>query len=93
MFPIVALYAHNIDKADPVLMARPLLFSVGVVCIVYLIVKFLIHNWQKAALISSTFIILFFSYGHVAHGAFMDQWIVLFVTFRNDWFSRCNIKE
>jgi hypothetical protein len=80
-FPILALYVNNIDKADFSLVLRPLLLSVGAAFILYVLLKMLVRDWRRAALISSTFVVLFFLYGHVSSGSLsvLFVFILLFV--------------
>src|SRR5687768_14951178 len=65
VYPILALLAVNISQLDLSFSFRPLLLSVFVTGLVLLIFQFLSRDWQRAALLTTLFLILFFSYGHV----------------------------
>lgn len=66
IFPILALYAHNIDKVYPSLLVRPAVVVLVTTVVLFLLFRVILKNWRKAALVSSTFLILFFFYGHAA---------------------------
>ena len=64
-YPVLALLAHNIEVISPWAAFRSLLVSLLLAGLVFVLVKLLLKSWERAALIASVLLILFFSYGHV----------------------------
>ena len=64
-YPILALLAANLSEVSLSAAARPLAFSIVVSIILNLVFQWFVHDWTRAALISSVILILFFSYGHI----------------------------
>ncbi len=65
IYAIVFLYAHNIDAVRVVSTLRPLALTVlGVVALLFLL-RFILRDIQKAGIICSSSVLLFFSYQHV----------------------------
>ena len=64
IFPILFLYANNIDKfpANEIMML--LLINIGLALLLWLLLSLLLKNKQKAGLLVSLALFLFFSYGH-----------------------------
>ena len=64
IYPILFLYAHNIGyvllNEVLVLAAITVVFSI----LLFLLLKFILKSKEKAGLITSLFLLLFFSYGH-----------------------------
>src|SRR3990167_8656172 len=67
VFPVLFLYSHNIQEVLPDVVIKPLIAVTIFTFVLVAILNFLIINREKAALLSSLFIVLFFSYGHVAN--------------------------
>lgn len=65
IFPIAALRNHNIVYVELAAIGRPLILSLAITAILWLLVETVIRNWERAGLITSLTIILFYSYGHV----------------------------
>lgn len=65
VYPVIALLGHNITEIDLKDGLRSLLISFGSAVLLYILMRFLLGNWVKAALTSSFMLILFYSYGHV----------------------------
>lgn len=65
VFPALALLAHNISEISSNNAIRSLIISVLVTLILVVSLYFLIKDWNKASLISTIALVLFFSYGHV----------------------------
>jgi len=65
IYPILALWGHNIDIAQPAWVLRPLLVSLAAASVLLLVIQTIVRAWEKAALITSLALVLFFSYGHV----------------------------
>lgn len=68
MFPIIFLYAHNFEKAAvaPRSLIIPTLVALGVTAGLFLGVRRLLGNSDKAAVSASVFVIVFFSFGHLS---------------------------
>ena len=64
-YPVLALLAHNIQEIKFITGVRALLVSIIGAGILLLLLKVVVKDWYKAALICSLGLILFFSYGHV----------------------------
>ena len=65
VYPILALLAINSSELDLSSGLRPLLFSVFVTGLVFLSLQFVLRDWMRTALLTTLFLILFYSYGHV----------------------------
>jgi len=63
-FPVLFLYSHNIEEVSFDVVFVPLVLSLGLTCIVWIIFKLLLKNKQKAALLTFLFMFMFFSFGH-----------------------------
>ncbi len=64
VFPIISLLAHNFAEIQTIDVLRALLISVSFSVVLLLVLRSVFHDWQKAALIVTLILILFFSYGH-----------------------------
>lgn len=64
-YPVVALLANNIEEIKVVSALRAFIFSILITAVIYWVFNLIIGDKHKAGLITSLFIILFFSYGHV----------------------------
>ena len=67
MYPIMSLIAGNVGRIQFDDVWRSMLgviFIAGMLCV---FTHFLIRDWKRAGLVSSLFLLLFFSYGHVFH--------------------------
>lgn len=64
-YPILALLATNIVEVEIKIVMRPLLISLAGTVIVLLIVRLVLKDWRKAALVTTLLLMLFFSYGHL----------------------------
>jgi len=74
IFPILFLYAFNIDQTPFKDAIIPLLISLAAVAVLFLLLWLALKSAAKAGLISSVFVVLFFSYGpflHVLHKTFL----------------------
>lgn len=65
VYPILALLAFNIAEVNISSGIRPLLLSVFMAGILVLILYGVFRDWQRAALVSTLILILFYAYGHV----------------------------
>ena len=64
-YPVLALLAHNIQEIRFISGVRALSVSIVGAGIFLLLLKLLVKDWYKAALICSLGLVLFFSYGHL----------------------------
>ena len=64
-YPAVALMGININEAEPGLLWRPLIVLVLIALVLLVLLKFLLKDWHRAALVLSILIFLFFIYGHL----------------------------
>ena len=65
IYPILALLAFNIAQIDVTSGNRALLLSLSAAMILLIIFRFVYRDWRRAALVSTIFLILFYSYGQV----------------------------
>jgi hypothetical protein len=65
LFPIAALLAYNIVQVSPRVALRSVAISLSATLILVLLITLVTRQWRKSALISTSLLILFFSYGHV----------------------------
>jgi hypothetical protein len=64
-YPILALLAFNITELDVSAGVRSLFVSMLLAVILFLVFRFIFHDSNRAALLSSALLILFYSYGHL----------------------------
>ena len=67
MFPILALYAYNVAEVSPSEIVLPTAIVLGSTLILLLLFGVILRNLKKAGIVVSIFLVLFFSYGHVAN--------------------------
>lgn len=65
LYPILALYVHNINELEPTVVFAPVLIALTITLFLWLIVSFIFRDSQKAGIFTSCFLLLLFSYGHV----------------------------
>lgn len=65
LYPVIALYSSNIDRTPFTNIVRLLLLLTLAAILLLTFFRLLTGSWQRAGLISSLFLILFSSYGHV----------------------------
>jgi hypothetical protein len=68
ILPTVSLLSFNINDVGLGSAVRPLVLSLVGCGIVWLIAQKVVGNWHHSGLVTSLFLILFFSYGHVFTG-------------------------
>jgi hypothetical protein len=66
IYPALTLLSTNIREVEPGVVVRPLLFSLLGSVLVLLLFFLVFRNWVRASLATTTLLILFFSYGHIA---------------------------
>ena len=64
-YPVIALLAHNIEEIKVVVALRALVLSLLAGILLYAAIKALLKDREKAALLTTLLLILFFSYGQV----------------------------
>jgi len=65
IYPIIALFAYNIDQVFPREVWRSIFWALSSSTVLFFLLKILVKDWERAGLLCSLVIILFFSYGHV----------------------------
>jgi len=65
IFPILSLYSHNIGQVIFHQTLIPSAIALGLMLFLLLLFKLISRNNQKAGILTSVFLILFFSYGHI----------------------------
>ena len=65
VFPALSLITNNLGQADVWVVHRPLIVSILIGILLFLVARLLVRNWQKASLWTSLAVIMFFSYGHI----------------------------
>jgi hypothetical protein len=64
-YPILALAANNAQEIPPIQAWRALLLTEIVVLLILGLFQWVYHSWQKSGILSSTLVLIFFSYGHI----------------------------
>jgi hypothetical protein len=64
---VLALLALNIEQVKPSAAYRSLVFTLLAAGLLWCFVRLLVRDWDKAALITSFYLLLFFTYGHIYH--------------------------
>jgi hypothetical protein len=65
IFPILAMIASNVKEVSLRVALRPLAVSLVVTLILLFILRLILRRWDKAALVTSFIMLLFYSYGQV----------------------------
>jgi hypothetical protein len=65
IFPILFLYAHNIDKSPPNEILLPIIITTCLAFLSWLLLNLILKDKKQAGLLVSIFLLLFFSYGHI----------------------------
>lgn len=66
-YPVLALFASNIDQIRSTAILRSLVLTIAAVNILWLLYNLLIKDWHRSAVLISLYFTLFFTYGHVYH--------------------------
>jgi hypothetical protein len=64
LLPTLVLYSHNVREAWPILILRPLIYSLLFAVMSWLGALLIFRNKDKASIMTSIWLVLFFSYGH-----------------------------
>lgn len=101
VYPILALFASNIDQVYASVMLRPILYSIVGVSILLVILWKLLKDLERAAILSTLVVVLFFSYGHVydllegvnigRHRYLLPLWSLIFCVLA--WWIITRVKE
>lgn len=65
VYPVAALLAYNIRQITPLVAVRSFLFALALTIILLLVSRIILRDWQKAALVTSLAMLLFFVYGRI----------------------------
>ncbi len=65
LYPLISLWAFNVTEIWPKDVLRAALVTLGAISLLYLLLRVLWRDSDKAALLGSCYAILFFSYGHL----------------------------
>ena len=65
IFPVLSLLASNVKEVSFMVAIRPLLISLLVTLLLLIIFRLVFHRWDKASLVTSFILVLFYSYGQV----------------------------
>jgi hypothetical protein len=67
IYPVLALFAVNIDQVKSTTIVRSLLLTLAASIIVWLLINLVVKDWRRSAILVSLYFTLFFSYGHIYH--------------------------
>lgn len=65
IYPVLALYAGNVNEVRLDAVARPLLIYLAGTLILLGLFRLLLRDWHRAAIVTSLWVLLFSSYGHI----------------------------
>jgi hypothetical protein len=68
IYPPLFMLANNLHELELIDGLRSILISLMLAVILFLFFKLLLRNWQRAALVTTFILILFFSFGHTRNG-------------------------
>jgi hypothetical protein len=76
IYPILYLYARNIVFTPLNEVLRPFAISILVSALLLLGFRILLRDWEKAGVLGSLLVVLFFTFGHVANAvqAWLSHW-------------------
>jgi hypothetical protein len=80
LFPVLALYSFNVTEVSPKEIVVPTAMAVGCSALLLLVLSPVLRGLPRAAIITSVFFVLFFSYGHILNvlvGSPTDGWLWL----------------
>lgn len=63
-YPVIALMGVNVNEAEPSLIWRPLIVLTFTAVVMLILLRFILKDWHRAAILLSVLIFLFFIYGH-----------------------------
>ena len=65
IYPVLALYAFNVSEINPSAIYRSLGVTFLLAGAVFLLIRWILKDWARAAYVSSWLLVLFYTYGHV----------------------------
>jgi hypothetical protein len=65
IYPALALVGININEVEPAVLWRPLIVVLLSAALLLMALRLLVRDWDRAALLLSVLIFLFFTYGHL----------------------------
>jgi len=65
IYPVLALYANNVNEARLSAVLRPLLIFLVGTLILFGLFRLLLKDWHRAAIATSLWVVLFSTYGHL----------------------------
>jgi hypothetical protein len=68
IYPPLFLYAQNVDITPPSDALLPIVLAGSLSLLLFLVLTFVLRNRDKAGLLVSLVVVLFFSYGHLSEG-------------------------
>jgi hypothetical protein len=102
VYPILALLANNISQVKPHAALRPLLIVSCVALLLWGLLLWLTRDIRRSALLTSWWLVLFFSYGHIynfleaqtalgRHRLLLPAWIIL--AFIGSWWILRKVRD
>jgi hypothetical protein len=65
IFPILSMLASNVKEVSLTVVIRPMLISLMVTMLLLVVFRLVLRRWDKASLVTSFILVLFYSYGQV----------------------------
>src|SRR5512135_297972 len=65
LYPILELRNHNITYVGATDLVRPILLSILLTGLIWIILRLLVRDWQKSGILTTLVMIAFFTYGQV----------------------------
>lgn len=72
LFPILSLYAYNIDVTTLHEIVIPTLVVLGLAFVILFLSKCIVRDYKKAGIITTLILVSFFSYGHIYYSFFYN---------------------
>ncbi len=67
VFPILFFYSFNRNQLNLNIIVQPLLLSLFVFIILWVLISLILRSWPKGSLLTTLYVIWFFSYGHLSN--------------------------
>lgn len=65
LYPILELRNHNIAYVDPSSVYRPIILSILLTGLIWILLGLILGDWQKAGIVTTLLVVAFFAYGHI----------------------------
>jgi hypothetical protein len=65
VYPVLALLAYNGAQTRASEALRSLFLAIGLAIVLFVLLRLILGDWDRAAILSSLWLVLFFTYGHV----------------------------